>query len=123
MNIYISHSRGFDFQNELYDPIKSSELVDRHTFIFPHDTEEGFNTKELFQNKGCDLVIVEVSYPATGVGIELGWADLLNIPIVCIHKDGVQPSDSLHAVSKRFMMYTSKENMIEDITSLLRNYE
>ncbi|CAN5120855.1 hypothetical protein BH09PAT1_BH09PAT1_6380 [soil metagenome] len=124
MNIYISHSRKFDFKNDLYAPIKASELASKNHFILPHDkTEELFNTKELFHSKGCELVIAEVSYPSTGQGIELGWANAMEIPIVCVYKDKAEFSKSLHEVSKRFLMYTSKENMIVDITGTLHNFE
>ena len=74
MKIYISHSTGFDYQKELYEPIKNSELYNSHEIIFPHDkSSEVSNSKEVI--KGCDMVIAEVSYPSTGMGIELGWAD------------------------------------------------
>ncbi len=124
MNIYISHSRSFDFQKELYGPLKNSELAKSHEFIFPHDErDEPFNTKELLYSKGCDLVIAEVSYPSTGQGIELGWADVYEIPIVCVYKEGVQISQSLGVVSKKLLMYTSAENMIEDIAGALKQYD
>nr|AIA14292.1 Unknown Function [uncultured bacterium] len=124
MKIYISHSRKFDFQNELYKVLRESELNSNHEFILPHEQSDmPFNTKELFMNKGCDVVVAEVSYPATGQGIELGWADMLEIPIICIYKEGIEPSQSLHTVSKRFLMYTSSENMLEDISGALRIYE
>jgi len=123
MNIYISHSRSFDYTKELYEPLKNSQLAKEHNFIFPHDTdEEPINTKELFQNKKCDLVIAEVSSPATGQGIELGWADIYEIPIVCIYKEGVTFSKSLNRISKKFLMYTSKDDMIEDIKGVLKQY-
>lgn len=123
MNIYVSHSGHFDFQNELFLPIRTSEVLKQYTFIFPHEqSEEPFNTKELFVNKGCDLVIAEVSYPSTGQGIELGWADMLEIPIICIYKDGTEFSKSLHTASKRFLMYTSTENMLSDIEGVLQRY-
>ncbi len=120
MKIYISHSRNFDYKKELYEPLKNSELAKQHEFIFPYDENDTpFDTKELFESKTCDLVIAEVSYPATGQGIELGWADLLQIPIVCIYKKGVEISGSLSIISKKFLMYTDTNNMIEDITKLL----
>lgn len=123
MNIYVSHSRSFDYEHELYLPIRNSELSKHHTFIFPREErDEPFNTKELFVSKGCDLVIAEVSYPATGQGIELGWADLTGVPIICIYKDGAEISQSLHAVSKKFLMYTSTENMLSDIEGVLQQY-
>lgn len=125
MKIYLSHNKKlFDYQKGLYDPLRSSELAKMHTFIYPsHDTSEPFSTKEVFRNKGCDLVIAEVSYTDTGQGIELGWANLSGIPIVCIYQKGVEVSEELSFVSSKFMMYTDTQNLVEDITSVLRNYE
>lgn len=123
MKIYVCHSRDFDYKKELYAPIRNSELNIQHEFIFPHEKEDtSFNSKELLMSKTCDLVIAEVSYPATGQGIELGWANMLGIPIVCIYKDGTTPARSLSAVSSKLLMYTSIENMIEDISGVLRNF-
>lgn len=120
MKIYISHKRNSEFEKELYEPIRSSELAKKHTFIFPHENHsEHFNIKELFQNKEIDLIIAEVSYPATGQGIELGWAEMMGIPIVCIYKEGADIAGSLSFVSNKFLMYTDKENMIEDITKVV----
>ncbi len=112
MKIYIAHSSAFDFQKELYQPIQNSALAKEDEFIFPHrDSGEPFNSKELFQN-GCDLIIAEVSYPATGLGIELGWADLLNVPIVCIYKKGSKASGSLKVVTETFLEYSDTEDLI-----------
>ena len=124
MTIYISHSRSFDYKKELYEPIKLSPLSEKHEFIFPHEnSDQPYPTRELLQSKDCDLIIAEVSYPATGQGIELGWASLLDIPIVCIYKEGAKVSSSLNAVTNKFLMYTDTQNMIEDITGVLKLYE
>ena len=124
MKIFISHSQGYDFENELYKPLLDSPLAKEHTFIFPHsNSSEPFDVGNLFHNHGCDLVIAEVSYATTGQGIELGWANLLNIPIICIYKQGTQLTGALSEVTKKFLMYTSPENMIADITQALKAYE
>lgn len=124
MRIYISHSREFDFKKALYEPIQNSELSKHHRFIFPDQAlEESFDSKELLVSKQCDLVIAEVSYPATGQGIVLGWADMCGIPIVCIYQQGAEISSDLSKISNKFLMYTDTQNMISDITGVLRNYE
>jgi hypothetical protein len=115
MKIYIAHSRNFDFQKELYNPIRNSPISKEHTFIFPHEESgEPFNSKELFQ-KGCDLIIAEVSHPSTSIGIELGWADMLNVPIVCIYKKGSEISSSLKTVAKIFLEYSDMEGLINKV--------
>ena len=121
MKIYIAHSRSFDFQKELYAPIQSSALIEEHAFIFPHiKNGEPFNSKEFFQN-GCDLVIAEVSYPATGVGIELGWADMLRIPVICVYKIGVKTSDSLKVITSVFLEYSNTDELVSKLEQAIKN--
>lgn len=114
MKIYVSHSRDFDFRNELYEPLKSS--LKSIEFIFPHeDSDKPFNTKELFENKTCDLVLAEVSRPSTGQGIELGWANLLNIPILCVFKTNSDISGSLSVLTDELIEYNSSEDLISKL--------
>ncbi len=71
MNIYVAHSREFDFKKDLYEPIRNSELNDLAEVILPHEqSEEPFNIKEGL--KTVDYMIAEVSFPSIGLGIELG---------------------------------------------------
>lgn len=120
--IYVAHLRSFDFQKELYDPIKNSPLIKEYTFVFPHETNaESFNSKELFQN-GCDLIIAEVSYPATGLGVELGWADILKIPIVCIYKKGSKISRSLKVITDIFLEYSDADDLIAKLTEVIKRH-
>lgn len=109
MNIYVSHSTQFDYQNELYAPLRNFAMHAKHTFIFPHDTETLVNSKEYIRN--ADLVLAEVSHPSTGVGIELGWADSYQVPIIFLHRTGAILSGSLSAVSTKFLSYSSPEDL------------
>ena len=119
MNIYVGHSNDIDYVNELYIPIRNSVLNTKHFIVLPHEkTSEPFNSKSFFTN--CDLVIAEVSAKSTGLGIELGWANLLGIPIVCIYKKGSSYSSSLSVVSNIFLEYESNQELIEKIESSLK---
>lgn len=121
MIIYISHSREFDFKTELYQPLKDSEFFKEHTLVFPHERADAFvDGKELFKSGKCDLVLAEVSFPATGQGIELGWASDLNIKIICFYKKGFKKSGSLKLVSKDFLEYENKSDMIEKLSNYLK---
>lgn len=112
MTIYVSHSKSFDYKNELYYPLKS--LVDKCDFIFPHENgDKGQISKNIFLEKKCGIVLAEVSFPATGQGIELGWADMMNIPIVCVHKKGSSISGSLKLISTQFYEYTNAHELLE----------
>ncbi len=111
MNIYICHSTSFDYQHQLYIPIKQSELFSQHQFILPHDhARDPINSKE--QIACCDLIIAEVSYPSTGQGIELGWAHSLNIPIYCFHLKDKKYSSSLKFISNNIFLYQNISDML-----------
>ena len=123
MKIYVAHTRDSDFQNELYKPIKESTLFKEHTFVLPHEMSAGsFNSKEFFKTD-CNLVIAEVSYPATGLGIELGWADMLSVPIVCIYRKGSKISTSLKVVAKLILEYEGPADLIEKIQVAIKSIQ
>lgn len=109
MRIYLAHASSFDFQNELYNPLKKSLVFTQHTFILPHDEgKKTISSKEIIAS--CDLVIAEVSFPSTGLGIELGWADDLKKSIVGIYREGVVYSSALNVLTDTFFSYHMSEN-------------
>ena len=114
MNIYVAHSREFDFKNELYLPIRDSNLFKDHKVILPHDlSEKSFDSKMFFLND-CNLLIAEVSYPSTWLGIELAWANEYKVNILCIYKRWTKPSWSVKAVTDDLIEYTD-DNLISII--------
>ncbi len=118
MKIYVSHPTGVDYKTELYVPLRASELSNNHQLILPHEqTPESLDSKE--QIKDCHLVLAEVSSPSTGQGIELGWANAYDVPIVCFHKADKAPSDSLSIISDTFIVYKNTEEMIRKISAYL----
>lgn len=119
MKIYVAHSRGFDYKKDLYEPIRHCDLNNAHVFVLPHESsDEPFNSKDYLQNE-ADLLIAEVSEPATGLGIELGWADAYGVPIVCVYRKGSKISGSLQAVSKNFIEYGDSEELISGIEQVI----
>lgn len=118
MKIYVAHSSGFDYQENLYKPLKDSELNKFHEITLPHEKSTAqFNSKEYL--KECDLVVAEVSYPSTGQGIELGWANLYDVLIICIFKSGTKPSSSIKSVTETFIEYENPIDMIEKLRDYL----
>ncbi len=114
MKIYVGHSTSFDFDKELYQPILNSELSEKHEFILPHASKsEGVNSKNLIA--GCDLFLAEVSRTSTGLGIELGWADAVSIPIKFLHKSGATVSGTLKFLSSEFIEYRNEEDLAETL--------
>jgi hypothetical protein len=66
-------------------------------------------------------VIAEVSFPATGQGIELGWADSFSVPVICLYKKGTKPSGSLKVITKTIVSYTDSTDLVHKIEYLLSN--
>lgn len=119
MNIYVGHSREHNFKEELYKPLRESNLNTEYSIILPHEnTDEPFNSKEYFR-KSCDLVLAEVSHKSSGLGVELGWADMLDVPIICIHKQGTKPPNSLKVLTNRYIIYSTEKDLIEKLNSAL----
>lgn len=122
MRIYVSHSKFLDYLNDLYKPLKDSKLPVE--FIFPHEkSSEPFDTKLLLERHGCDYVLAEVSYPATGQGIELGWADIFGIPILCFYKSGTTPARSLKVITDKIIEYKDDLDLVNKLMVELKlNY-
>lgn len=120
MKIYIGHSKELNFKEELYLSIRESQLNSEHEITLPHEMhQEGsdFVTKDII--KTCDVIVAEVSFPSTGLGIELGWADTFDRSIICMYRKGTKVSESLQVICKNFIEYTDKEEMVEKLGNIL----
>lgn len=120
MKIYVGHSRDIDYAKELYRPIREFEKDTNHVFLLPHEKSNTSSNDRNFYNE-IDLFIAEVSMPATGLGIELGWAYDNNVPIVCIFKKGKKISDSLNSVTNNFYEYENTEELKNVIELIIEN--
>ncbi|MDP3899687.1 MAG: hypothetical protein Q8Q23_01255 [bacterium] len=121
MNIYIGHSRELNYKEALYAPIRKSRLNAEHTITLPHEAHEDasdFLTKDII--KACDVVVAEVSFPATGLGIELGWADAFGRPIICAYRTGSRISNSLNVICKTFIEYADADDLINKLEDALK---
>jgi hypothetical protein len=114
MKIFISHATSSNYQEELYAPLRNSELNTKHEIILPHENGQDISTKDIIRD--CDLVVGEVSTPSFGQGIELGWANASYVTILCFYKTGATVSDSLKYVTESMYAYDSIEELIKKIT-------
>lgn len=115
MKLFFSHYRHAEYEQELYAPLRASALNQQHEIILPHEHGAVVNTKAAI--KDADIVFAEVSNSATGVGIEIGWADAFGKPIVCLYKQGTKPSSSLQFVTKDFIEYAGSSDLVEKVIS------
>jgi hypothetical protein len=122
MNIYISHSSNYDYENDIYKPIKESDLAGVHHFFLPHEPENiDIDAKD--QLKQTDVLVAEVSLPATGQGIELGQANAAGVPILCFFKTGSKPSRSLRFVTDKVIEYTDQQDLLAKLGTELQQMQ
>lgn len=117
MKIFVAHSSDFDFKNELYRPIRESKINNEHEFILPQENGEESTTKEII--KSCDLIVAEGSLPSTGLGVELGWANVFSIPIVCFHRRNKKISNSFNKLTENIIAYEDKDDLISKLARFL----
>lgn len=116
MRIQLWHSRDTNFLEELYIPLK--ENFPQIDWIFPHEENTKF-VKSEETLKEVDVFLAEVSTPATGLGIELGFAYLYKKRIICLSKEWVKISGSLKYICREFIEYSNKTDMIQKLKNIL----
>ena len=119
MKIYLCHSTGYDYAKELYEPIKASALLGVHDVMFPHDAGADAHSRDIIA--ACDLVIAEVSFPSTGMGIELGWADAAGKRIICVHRADAKPSGALRHIAKDIVTYDGPADLAKKVEEIVAN--
>lgn len=118
MKIYLVHSSKSNFREELYQPLKHSELNKLHTIVYLYDeTDNPGSTKELI--RGCDLIIAEVSNNSIACGIEIGWANAFGKKIIFIHKSEIQPSRFLPIISENIISYSNSIELIDKLMNAI----
>ena len=119
MRIYLTHSKRFDYKKELYEPIKQSYLNDIHDFVLPHESSDKFFDSQQYIRDKCDLVIAEVSYDSIGLGIEICQADVYQVPVTCIYKEGKSVANSLTKIGDMFEQYSNDLELISGIDKII----
>ena len=116
-NIYVGHSKDFDY-NKLLVSLSKSKISKYFNIVFPHvKSDKPFNSKEFL--KTCKYMIAEVSSPSIGIGIELGWANLYGISIICIYRKGSKVSGSLKVITNNIIEYDNEKHLIDKLETLL----
>jgi len=121
MRIFVAHSSDFDFKSKLYEPLRASALNTKHEILLPQEEGKEVITREIIKN--TDLLVAEASCPSTGQGIELDWADIFRVPIVCIFEKGAKISSSLHYVTDNFISYDDADDMLNKLEGVVENLE
>ncbi len=110
MKLYLSHASGYDYQAELYEPLKAGLPAALEVF-YPHDPENnGKHSKEIIETS--DVVLAEVSRASTGQGIELGWASAANKRILAFYTQDATPSGAVTHVADDVFAYSNQTELV-----------
>ncbi len=121
LNIYFGHSKKIDYQ-KIYDWIESCEELKKYNFMFPHKLDSNSrNGRDFYKN--IDVFIAEISFPSTGLGIELGFSFDEKIPIYCFYKENSNYTNALLSVTNNFIEYTAREDFLKKLIKILNEYE
>ena len=113
-NIYVAHSKSMDYKKEIYEPFRNSPLNEACNIVLPHEhSDKPFNSREFL--KDCEYMIAEVSHKSTGLGVEMGWADAYGTVVLCFHKEGVKPSESIKEVAYAIIEYSESEGLLTKV--------
>ncbi len=81
-------------------------------FIFERDME---------WVRGSDLVVAEVSTPSLGVGYEIGQAEAMRIPVLCLYRE--QEGKRLSAmISGNKALTVETYETLEDVQRIFKNF-
>lgn len=119
MNIYVGHAKHLNYREELYPSLKKVGEKTGVTFVLPHDlSDEPFPSKDVLPT--CDLMVADVSLPALGLGIEIGWANMMEIPILFIHQSDSEFSRSIQEVSTAILSYKDGDDLQKLLTKEIK---
>lgn len=122
MKVYIAHSKLLNYEENLYQPIRNDESLKKYDIILPHEESSvSYNTREFY--KELNVVIAEVSFPGTGLGIELGWIYDDGVPIYCVYQKDKKVSSSLKCLTSNFIAYESEKELVDIIKNIIKEIE
>lgn len=107
---FVTHSKNFNYQKELYDTIKTSKINREFEILYTTQFEDFQTIKDELRKVDC--LICEVTYPTIEIGIEMEWARSVEIPIISIAYKGTGVSKGVRLISHKVIEYTSSEDLI-----------
>ncbi|MBW2964439.1 hypothetical protein KY363_03180 [Candidatus Woesearchaeota archaeon] len=118
MDIYVGHSGDYDYVNELYVPLRRSRLNGIHNLVLPHEFSRGpFDSKEFLRS--CGIMIAELSYPSTPLGVEIGWADGYGVPVIGLIQRPKELSRSMKNLISELIEYSDSQQMVFGIERVI----
>lgn len=122
LKVYFVHSRRIDFNNDIYLPVLRSNILSKHTLIFP-ETNENKDTyyKDLMAK--ADLFVIDLTNPDTGFNLELKNAIVLKKPILALAKKSIGYEEKYQKLLKNVIGYSNKQELANYVETFVESYK
>ena len=95
-----------------YKNVEKSEINHSDTYIFERDVS---------WLKSSDVMIADVTVPSLGVGYEIGFAETLDIPILCLYNPkNKKPLSAMITGNKKVIW--KEYNNLKDVQLLIKDF-
>lgn len=71
--------------------------------------------------RAAQVLIAEVTHKAIGVGIEVGYAAALGIPVIYVRHTDAEPSTTVGGLADHMVVYANTESLRRQLSILLRD--
>lgn len=122
LKVYFVHSRRIDFNNDIYLPVLRSNILSKHTLIFP-ETNANKDTyyKDLMEK--ADIFIIDLTNPDTGFNMELKEAILLKKPILALAKRSIGYEEKYQKLLKNVIGYDNGQELSSYVERFVESYK
>lgn len=122
LKVYFVHSRRIDYNNDIYLPVLRSNILSKHTLIFP-ETNANKDTyyKDLMEH--ADIFIVDLTNPDTGFNMELKEAILLKKPILALAKRSIGYEEKYQKLLKNVIGYDNPQELASYVERFVESYK
>lgn len=122
LKVYFVHSRRIDYNNDIYLPVLRSNILSKHTLIFP-ETNANKDTyyKDLMEK--ADIFIVDLTNPDTGLNMELKESILLKKPILALAKRSIGYEEKYQKLLKNVIGYDNPQELVSYVERFVESYK
>lgn len=89
------------------------------TYQFQTGQEHEMMTLACSLIRSADVLIAEVSQKAIGVGIEVGYAAAVGLPIIYLRQTNAEPSTTVGGIATYSVVYQTTEDLADQLRSAL----
>ncbi len=90
------------------------------TYAFAPDDQRAMMDAMQADLRASHLLVAEVTYKAIGVGIEVGYAAALGIPIVAVRHASAEPSTTVGGLAALTVTYTDANGLEHHLAQAVR---